>query len=90
MVIVITTILLVCYTPSWVVAMVTFFEPEFSVRGRYYNVYYSYSVWTFAQLLENINSSVNIFFYFKMSTKYRHTFLELFSRCKCSDMNVSK
>lgn len=79
MVVLIAGILIICYTPSVVLFLTTMFEPQFSVGGSYTNLYYS--VWTFGLLTENINSSVNIFLYLKMSRKYRQTFRELFSSC---------
>lgn len=85
MVILIAGVLIICYTPSVVLLSTTFFVPEFSVRGSYYNMYYSF--WTIAILLENVNSSANIFLYYKMSTKYRLTFNKLFFKCKTSKTN---
>lgn len=79
MVVLIAGILILCYTPSVVLCLTTFLEPEFTEGGRYYNMYSS--LWSIAMVMENINSSVNIFFYLKMSSKYRHTCKELFTVC---------
>lgn len=63
--------------PSITLCLISFLEPGFSEGGRYYNMYSG--LWSIAMLMETINSSVNIFFYFKMSSKYRQKFRELFS-----------
>lgn len=76
MVVLIASILIVCYTPGVISSLITFCEPQFSMGGRFYNMYYI--LWSFAFLLETANSSVNIFLYLKMSTKYRRTFYNLF------------
>lgn len=86
MVILISSILIISYAPSVILFAVPIFEPEFPVGGSYYNMFYI--LWTFALLLENINSSVNIFFYYKMSTKYRQTFRELFVKCLGKDSGL--
>lgn len=78
MVVLIASILIVCYTPAVLLCLTTFCEPEFSVGGKFYNLYYS--MWAFAVLFESVNSSVNIFLYFKMSTNYRRSFREMFIR----------
>lgn len=76
MVILIASILIICYLPSVILLSVTICEPEFTIGGRHNNFYVI--LWTLAQLLETINSSVNILFYYNMSTKYRLTFRKLF------------
>lgn len=80
MIVLIATILIICYTPGTVFLMITFFVPEFSVVGRYSNVFLA--AWTFGLLLEVINSSVNIFLYYKMSTRYRQTFGQILACCR--------
>lgn len=79
MIVLIAIILIICYTPGTALLMVTFFEPEFSVSGRYVNTFIA--AWTFGLLLETVNSSVNIILYYKMSTRYRQTLRQLFSVC---------
>ncbi|CAG5118772.1 unnamed protein product [Candidula unifasciata] len=76
MVILIAVILVVCYTPSVTLSLITFCVPGFNVGGKYFEIYQF--VWSFAYVLENINSSGNIFLYFKMGSKYRSTFKRLF------------
>lgn len=80
MVVMIAIVLVVCYMPSVVLCLVTVSEPEFSIGGKYFQIHQI--LWTFAVVFENINSSVNIFLYLKMSSKYRATFKTLFTRQK--------
>lgn len=79
MVVLIATVLIVCYTPGVAVSMASFFKPEFSVIGNEMNIFYV--AWSFVFIFEALNSSVNIFLYYKMSTKYRETFHEVFGAC---------
>ncbi|CAG5116634.1 unnamed protein product [Candidula unifasciata] len=80
MIILIATILIICYTPSVILYCVTIIEPEFSIAGAYNNLFFA--LWSFGILFETINSSVNIFLYIKMSTQYRQTFYKLVSCLK--------
>lgn len=80
MIVLISVILIFCYTPSVLLFLMNFIVPEFSITGKYSNIFLV--TWSFAYLFETINSSVNIFLYLKMSTKYRETFQSLFpKRC---------
>ncbi|CAG5129604.1 unnamed protein product, partial [Candidula unifasciata] len=72
MVTLIATVMIICFTPGVVVGMVTFIEPEFDIRKTYANTVAS--LWTIACVFQSVNSSVNIFFYYEMSSKYRQTF----------------
>lgn len=76
MIILISTFLIIFYTPTTVLSMVTFFEAEFSIVGIYTNTFIS--LWSFAFLFEAINSSINIVLYYRMSCKFRNTFHEIF------------
>lgn len=80
MVALIACILIICYTPSTLLGVATVVEPEFGVGGKYYNLYSFF--WSFAFIFENINSSVNIFMYLKMSSKYRAKCKEIFCRSR--------
>lgn len=79
MVVLIASILIVCYLPSILFFIVTFTEPEFNMGGKYSIEYIN--GWSIALLFEAVNSSVNIFLYFKMSSKYRKQFHLLFNLC---------
>lgn len=85
MIVLIATILIVCYTPGAVIAMTTFIVgSEFSIKGVYVNIFMA--VWSVAVSFQVINSSINIILYYKMSSKYRETFHEIFSE----KMNIGK
>lgn len=83
MVVLIASVLIVCYTPGVVVSMASFFVPEFSVAGQQVNIFYV--AWSFVFIFEAFNSSINIVLYYKMSTKYRQTFHELFGICRAGE-----
>ncbi|XP_059152338.1 uncharacterized protein LOC131938350 [Physella acuta] len=53
--------------------------PEFNVGMREQNLLFITG--TFTLLLQAVNSSVSIFIYYNMSSKYKKTFMELFSLC---------
>lgn len=76
MVVVIAVVLIVCFIPTVTLHTVVFFEPKFSIVGQYSNIFHV--CWSFAFLFEAVNSSVNIFLYYNMSSNYRQTFNELF------------
>lgn len=76
MVVMIAIVLIACYAPGVLLSLVTFFEPEFSVGGQYVNAFFA--LWSFVFVFEALNSSVNIFIYYHMSTKYRRTFRMVF------------
>ncbi|CAG5135629.1 unnamed protein product [Candidula unifasciata] len=76
MVVLISVILIICYTPSIIISLVTYCYTEFSVEGTYFFLYQI--VWSGAFVLENLNSSVNILLYLKMSSKYKAIFKNLF------------
>lgn len=76
MVAVIASVLIGCYSPGVAVSMVTFFEPQFSIFGTYVNEFFV--LWSFAFIFEAANSSINMFIYYNMGTKYRETFHQLF------------
>lgn len=76
MVVMIATVLIICYAPGVALSSVSFFEPEFSIFGQYVNSFFA--LWSFVFSFEAFNSSINIFVYYYMSTKYRETFRVLF------------
>lgn len=81
MVVLIACVLIACYSPGAVVATVTFIiGPEFDIRGKYINI--CEAMWSIAITFQSINSSVNIFLYYAMSSKYRQTFHEVVMCCK--------
>lgn len=71
MVILIAVIYCLCLFSFLVNCIVTCIEPEFMAFRLYHNFFFG--IWSFAFLFESINASVNIFVYYKMSSKYRTT-----------------
>ncbi|XP_059148898.1 galanin-like G-protein coupled receptor npr-9 [Physella acuta] len=78
MVLVISSVLIVCSIPSIACSIVAFFVQEFSVLGRYQNIFYS--AWSFSFICGATNASLNIFLYYRMSSKYRRSFRQMFAR----------
>lgn len=78
MITLISTIFIVCYIPPTINFLFMASYPEFNIAGTLQNVFFVF--WSVAFVLETVNSSVNIFVYFMMSSKFRVTFVELF--CK--------
>lgn len=81
MVILIASILIICYFPSVILSSVTICVPAFNIGGRYTNTFIG--LWAISVLMHNVNSSVNIFFYYKMSSKYRQTLRTTFLKYDC-------
>uniref|UniRef100_A0A2C9KNU2 G-protein coupled receptors family 1 profile domain-containing protein n=1 Tax=Biomphalaria glabrata TaxID=6526 RepID=A0A2C9KNU2_BIOGL len=80
MVILVATNLIVCYTPTVSFSIASSLLPDFTVVGKQHNLFHS--AWSFAFLFHSINCSINIFFYYKMSSKYRANLKNLFCRGK--------
>lgn len=62
----------VCFLPMLGCFITVTLVPDFICFGAYNNTFFL--AWSFAFLLDSINSSVNIFVYYRMSTKFRTTF----------------
>lgn len=77
MVLLIATILIICFIPTVTLLTVAFIVREFSITGKYSSIFHV--MWSLAFFFEAVNSSVNIFLYYNMSSKYRQTFNEIFS-----------
>ncbi|XP_012935195.1 uncharacterized protein LOC106011137 [Aplysia californica] len=78
MVVFISVILIVSSGPGVANLIAASIVPELSVMGRYAN--WHGVVWSVASLLSVVNSSVNIFVYYSMSSTYRAQFKQIFSR----------
>ncbi|XP_005103626.1 probable G-protein coupled receptor B0563.6 [Aplysia californica] len=78
--IMVATILICSLLPGSLLFFAAFLEPEFNTGRRYQNLYIS--IWSVISFSEVSNSSANIFVYYKMNTKYRNTFRDLFCRKK--------
>ncbi|CAL1543378.1 unnamed protein product, partial [Lymnaea stagnalis] len=68
--------LIVCYTPTVSLSVMSICLPGFSVVGKEANLFNA--AWSFGFLFHAINSNVNIILYYKMSSKYREKFNQLF------------
>ncbi|XP_012945965.2 adenosine receptor A1-like [Aplysia californica] len=73
----IAVIFIVCTLPSTLLFLYMMIDPSFRIDDRVYRNLYR-ALWSSSYLIETINSSVNIFVYLKMSSKYRAVFMETF------------
>lgn len=78
MAIMISVLFIASFIPVSILFMAMSFVPELSINGKYVNVLFIIGGIGF--VLESLNSSVNIFIYYHMSSKYRSVFLEVFGR----------
>ncbi|XP_012945533.1 adenosine receptor A1-like [Aplysia californica] len=76
MVTLIAAIFIVCAVPPPLLFFYMLFDQDFRIDGVYRNLYLA--VWSSSFLTETVNSSVNIFVYLKMSSKYRAVFMKTF------------
>ncbi|CAG5124061.1 unnamed protein product, partial [Candidula unifasciata] len=87
MVVMISSLFIVCFTPVCINFIAMTLEPELSIGGRYMNVLIM--IMGLGFVLESINSSMNIFIYYQMSSKFRATFCQLFRRDFAKDIYFS-
>lgn len=80
MVVIISVLFISCFIPLSMFMLAVAFEPELSLNGKYLNI--GLILVGLGFVLESINSSVNIFIYYIMSSKYRVTFRVLFCQEK--------
>lgn len=78
MVILISIIFIICYTPATVNFFCMAYNPDFSFTGKYVNVFFV--VWSLTALVQTVSFSVNIFVYFFMSSKFKTTLLKTVCR----------
>ncbi|XP_012945443.1 formyl peptide receptor-related sequence 6-like [Aplysia californica] len=76
MVTLIAVIFIACSLPSTLLFLYMVIDTDFRIDGFYINLYHV--LWSLAFLTETTNSSVNIFVYLKMSSKYRAVFMKIF------------
>ncbi|XP_059178441.1 type-1 angiotensin II receptor B-like [Physella acuta] len=76
----IATVLIVTLTPSFIFFTIGFFVPGFSVTGKYRELFLTLA--SFVLCADAANSSVGVILYYRMSSRYRQTFHELFSVCR--------
>lgn len=75
----IAVIFIVCELPSVVNIIAMAFNPQIHPTGVNYNMFYV--IWSVVYVMESINSAINIFVYFNMSSRYKAVFSQIF---KCS------
>ncbi|CAL1538317.1 unnamed protein product [Lymnaea stagnalis] len=78
MVLTIAVVFIACSLPIVVGNLVMVFVKDFSVKGNTRNLFILVIALLF--LMDSINSTVNIFMYLKMSSRFRETFLSFFSK----------
>lgn len=77
LVLVVSIIFIICFIPNCVIFVMMSFFPDYSVKGKNFNVLIM--VAGAGSVLESINSSVNICVYYRMSTNYRNVFNKMFT-----------
>ncbi|XP_059170415.1 arg8-vasotocin receptor-like [Physella acuta] len=75
MIILISTIYIVCYTPYFLLSLAMACVKDFGATGKYQRLFNITTSLMFTA--DSINSAVSIFVYYKMSTKYRNVFFSL-------------
>ncbi|KAH9514506.1 hypothetical protein Btru_025485 [Bulinus truncatus] len=78
MVILIATVMVICYLPAVVLSLFTAIVPDFGISGRLSTLFHCF--WSIVFILGTAQASVNIFIYYTMSTKYKDGFNELCGR----------
>lgn len=76
MVVTISTLFIVCFTPLNIGFIVMATVPELSLEGRHRNKLVILG--SLGVILESVNSSANIFVYYNMSSRYKCVFQQLF------------
>lgn len=88
MIVLIAVILILCFTPGMICFVGMIFEPEYTMGGKYDNLFWV--TWSVTFIFQTTNSSVNIFVYYIMSSNYRQTFDETFSICRNHSVSNKK
>ncbi|KAK3747142.1 hypothetical protein RRG08_035688 [Elysia crispata] len=88
MITLVSTIFIVCFLPTCFNLLASIYLAEYSIVGRYRNLFQV--AWSFIKLFESTNSSVNIFVYYNMSSRYRKCFRELFRLPDNEDVATTK
>lgn len=70
-----------CYAPTMSAYLATSIESQFFFLGHYKNVFVV--AWSVVFVADSINSSVNIFVHYRMSSKFRSTYDQLLQHRKC-------
>ena len=92
MVVAVATVFIISTIPSCVHIIIVMLFPQFDINGRYGNIFNVTGNAFF--VIDLINCSVNIIIYFRMSTKFRQTAIELFKGfpkcCKEKKTKITK
>lgn len=75
MIIMISTVFIICFTPSCVSFLAVALEPRLAIDGDFNNTFIV--IFGLGFVLESANSAVNIFIYYNMSSKYRRTLRQI-------------
>ncbi|CAL1538304.1 unnamed protein product [Lymnaea stagnalis] len=78
----ISVVFICCSLPTIVGNLVMLFVKDFNVKGRKKNLFLFFGVICF--ILDAINSTINIFIYLRMSSKFREKFCSIF-QCRSED-----
>lgn len=81
MVVMISVLFITCYLPSVMNFMAMLLEPQFAIDGKFKSIFLV--MFGFCFTLESTNSTMNIFIYYRMSSRYKTVFRQLF---RLSDM----
>ncbi|XP_059168605.1 type-1 angiotensin II receptor B-like [Physella acuta] len=76
----VSAIFVVCLIPQSAILTAVGLVRGLSIRGTYFDV--ALLIYSIAFVMETFNSSINIFIYYNMSTKYKTTFLETIKTVK--------
>ena len=76
---VVCTIFIICFIPNVFTLVAGLVFPDSDLRDPYYGNL-SRLLFIFSMLFQGVNSSVNIIVYYRMSTRYREVFVDLFWR----------
>lgn len=76
MVVMISTLFIACFIPFSIIFIAMALEPDLSLDGKYRHLIIILG--GIGTVLESINSSMNIFIYYHMSSKYRSVLRQLF------------
>ncbi|KAH9502915.1 hypothetical protein Btru_072374 [Bulinus truncatus] len=85
MVVAVSAVMIVCYAPGVLCSILTSVIDSFGFSGGQFNLHQM--VWSFCFVFHSINSSINVILYFKMSSKYRTTAMEIFTFLKKKEKN---
>ncbi|KAI8784856.1 G-protein coupled receptor [Biomphalaria glabrata] len=72
-------LLIITFCPTILVTTCGFLVPGFSVTGQFSDLFFL--SWSFVLVFDSTNASVNAFFYYRLSSKYRATLRRLVSSC---------